>query len=157
MTQSLQYAFIKTRGRPVYRDGLTIIQLDRIPFRSSPVTIRLLSPPRETPVQGVRLDAGNKGTIRLSDDSLTKILHIWHEHGLPIVLTHDVTCPSGELTVCNIYRIRHRGGFVTEDMWTGNAGLVVLESAPGCRRYGCSDGMGEFNPGDLEFELTWEQ
>jgi hypothetical protein len=47
--------------------------------------------------------------------------------------------------------------FVTEDKWTGNAGLVVLRSVAGYRSYGCSDGIGEFDPEDLKFELTWEE
>src|ERR1700733_15396490 len=141
MSTSLQAEFIKSKSAPVAWFGHTVMQIDRIPLVDAEVTVRFISPPKTAPLQGVRLNAGKNGKISLSDQSTTQKLYIWHEKSLPPVATHLIRCPQRELTVCNIYRIEHRPDFVTEDCWTNNAGMELLESTPTMRRFGCSDGI----------------
>jgi len=156
MRDSLQSEFIKTRGKPARRGDHSVLQIDEIPFDEGLVTIRFLSEPKEMPVQGVRLRVGSKGRITMSDGSTTPTLSVWHEPTLAPIVTHPAACADGVLGVNNIYRITHRPGFVTEDQWTGNAGMVLLKSSATVRRYGCSDGLGEFASTDLVFEIEWE-
>ena len=155
MSASLQEEFIKSKGAPVAWHGHTVAQIDRLPLTDAQVTVRFCSPPKDAPLQGVRLNAGKGGTITLSDSSTSQTLYVWHAVTLPPEATHRVHCANGTLIVCNIYGMEHRPGFVTEDCWTGNAGMEVLESTATMRRYRCSDGVGDFDPTDLEFEISW--
>lgn len=65
-------------------------------------------------------------------------------------------CQTGRLKVWNIYRVGHPSG-VTEDQWTGNAGMVLAAETPESRRYRCSDGVGAFDLSDFEFEVQWSE
>jgi hypothetical protein len=58
------------------------------------------------------------------------------------------------LQIFNRYRIHHRSGLVTEDYFTGNAGMVVRAISSAKRRCECSTGPGPFSK-DFVFEIEW--
>ncbi|MCA8911894.1 MAG: hypothetical protein KDB82_09330 [Planctomycetes bacterium] len=105
---------------------------------------------------GVRIEVPG-GLIHLPDGSASKLLYVWDEQGLARRVSYDVESPSGEVLISNLYRIRHNSGLVTEDGWTGNAGMVVTKKSKKKRLYRCSDGMGEFNPNDHVFTVGWRE
>ena len=152
MTKSLQQMFIESNGCPVMVGQYRVMQGDRIPLESADVTIRFLGQP--TGIHGVILKSA-KGGISLSDGRVVKSLCVWDDPDLPREATHHVECPDGDLRVWNVYRIAHPTGEVTEDSWTGNAGMVLVCEDARLRRYKCSAGPGPFDPDQFEFEICW--
>jgi hypothetical protein len=153
MTHTLQELFIRSKGQPLTVGNSIVSQLCEIPLRRGVVRFQFISPPDSN--QGVCAKAKG-GEIVLSDGSSTEVLYIWHEPGLPNTVSHRVWCPAGQLLVWNIYRVHHhRTGEVTEDYWTGNAGMVLAEDRPGHRRYCCSDWRTPFVPNALVFDVDW--
>jgi hypothetical protein len=155
MNKTLQHLFIESQGKPVLLGDLVVKQGDRIPISSGRVTIRFLSGCDKD--RGVRMKL-SKGWIQLSDGKHAQTVYTWRTPGLPDEVSYNVSCPEGFLKICNIYRVHHADGLVTEEMWTGNAGIVVLSEQTNKKVYGCSPGgCGEFNPRDLVVELEWEE
>ena len=152
MNSTLQDLFIQSQGKPVSVGDRVVTQLCRIPVRRGVVEFRFISPPDSD--QGLCVKAKG-GAIVLSDGTSTETLHIWHEPGLPETVVHRVACPYGELLVWNIYRVHHTTGEITEDYWTGNAGMVALHEGSGHRRYACSDWRTPFDPSVLIFQVDW--
>jgi hypothetical protein len=147
---TLQEQFLQHGGSPIEIDQCAIVQMDRLPIHDATVTLRFL---RGQSGNGVALKSAN-GFITLSDDRSSSLIHIWNEPNLPSEVTHFVRCPDGELRVWNIYHVQHPGGQVTEDAWTGNAGMIVENIAERKRHYRCSAGPGNFDP-NFEFEIEW--
>lgn len=155
MKKSLQYLFIESSGHPVQIDGLAVMQADSIPISQGYVTIRFLKGYQQD--HGVRLKAKG-GWIELSDGSHAEVVDTWRSPGLPDEITYKVSSPQKRLGLWNIYRIVHPDGTVSEDMWTGNAGIVVLQDRPNKRTYGCSPGGGDrFDPDALIVEVEWRE
>jgi hypothetical protein len=150
---SLQEMFVASRGAPVVIDGKRIVQMDRLPIRRAMVTI---SADATLTNQGIALKT-NKGGVRLSNGVSVSLLHTWFDSGLPLSVSHFVECQDGELRVWNIYRTKHPGGSITEDAWTGNAGMLVENVSPTRRRYLCSPGYANgFDP-HLAVLVGWEE
>jgi hypothetical protein len=148
--KTLQEQFLDSRGAPLLVNGVEIVQIDRIAVRRGKV--RLVAKVAYEG-QGIALKAPS-GAIKLSDGREVSVLHIWFDPGLPLEVTHELDCPDGELRVWNIYRTVHPNGAVTEDAWTGNAGMVIAEKQPRRRHYRCSPGTAaSFNP---QLEVTIE-
>ena len=153
VNESLQYAFIHSKGAPVKVGEALVIQCDSIAIRAGIVTVRLFGVANGT--QGACLKT-DKGHIELSDGSKTRKVNIWHEPSLPSLVQHKVECRTGKLKLWNIYRVHHPTT-VTEDQWTGNAGMVLISQTAESRKYKCSDGVGPFDPSDFEFEVQWSE
>ena len=134
--KTLQEKFVETRGEPLHVDGVEVVQMDRIAVRRGMVSVCANS---ACAGQGIALKAPS-GAIRLSDGQEVPLLHIWFDPGLPLTVIHEVDCPDGELRVWNIYRTVHPNGAVTEDRWTGNAGMARVDAQPRRRRYRCFPG-----------------
>ena len=154
--KSLQYQFIDSKGGALDIAGVGVTQRDRIPVKAGVVTVRFISTRPEGPVQGVQLYAGKEGKIAMSDGSVTERLDIWRRPNLPDTVSHRVFCPDGFLSVNNRYEVQFKDGHVVGEHWTNNAGMTVQRSDGACRRYGCSDGIGDFCGDDLVFELEWK-
>ncbi len=154
MKTTLQELFLKSGGNPIKIGQREVVQLSRIPISNGVIRLKILSPPDVT--QGVTMKAKN-GTLELSDGSFAESVSVWHKPGLPSVVTHRVNCPDKELLIWNMYQVQHPTGEITEDYWTGNAGMTLLDSAPKRLRYGCSDWKGFFDPSAMEFEVEWEE
>lgn len=133
---TLQDRFVASHGAPLRVNGVDIVQMDRIHVRHG--TVRVIAQAARAG-QGIALKVPS-GTITLSDGRETPVLHIWFDPGLPLDVTHVVNCRGGELRVWNIFRTVHPNGAVTEDAWTGNAGMAVVEREAHRRRYQCSPG-----------------
>ena len=127
--------------------------MDRLAVRRARVTISAAAV-REG--QGLALKAPPNGAIRLTDGRDVRLLHVWFDQGLPLCVTHEVDCKDGELRVWNIYRTRHPNGTVTEDAWTGNAGMTIVGSTENWRRYSCSPGTADHFDPQLEVLIEWE-
>jgi hypothetical protein len=141
--KTLQEQFVETRGQPLHLDGVEVVQMDRIAVRHGVVSVSTNS---ACAGQGIALKAPS-GAIRLSDGQAVPLLHIWFDPGLPLAVAHEVDCREGELRVWNIFRTVHPNGAITEDKWTGNAGMAIVDAQPRRRRYRCSPGTAEsFNP-----------
>src|SRR5205807_1167153 len=98
----------------------------------------------------------DKCVIKLSDGSTVRRLYIWHEPDLPAKVEHNVSClRGGRLKFWNIYRVSHSDGTVTEEQWTGNAGMILVDESQRSRHYRCSDGVGPFDERDLELVIEW--
>ena len=149
---TLQELFIESRGASVDLDGHNVCQAFRIRMNRGIVRLVFLSPPDSD--QGVRLKARG-GAIGLSDGTLTPILDIWNMACFPQTVEHRVACPNHEIVLWNVYRVHHPHGEVTEDYWTGDAGMVVLNEGPMSRRFGCSDWRSPFDPSRMVFEIEW--
>lgn len=150
---SLQERFKNSKGNPILVGSQTVIQLDEIPIVQGEVVISFLA--RNTSmIQGVALKAPKGGVIR-SDGKKTELLFIWDRTDLPKVVRHQVICPGGLLKIWNIYKIKDDGDLTKADAWTNNSGMVVSLLGQNKRRYCCSNGRGEFDPGDLKAEVTW--
>jgi hypothetical protein len=154
MDKTLQQLFIDSQGKPVEIDGVVIKQSDLIPIFKGKVTIRFIGGSDGN--CGIRLKA-KQGKIALTNGSSADIVDTWQSKELPPEITYLVHCPEGQLRLWNIYRTAHPNGLTTEDMWTGNAGMVLLSERPNVRRYGCSHGgIGRFNPKSLIVEVQWD-
>jgi hypothetical protein len=153
MNKSLQYLFVESMGQPVVIDGVRVRQRDSIPIAKGRVTVRFTNGDKED--HGIRLKAAG-GYILLSDGTKAEAVDTWRSADLPDEITYTVSCRAGNIAIWNIYRVFHAEGVVTEDMWTGNAGMVLLKDAPNKRVYGCSRGGGaEFDPQALTVEIEW--
>lgn len=140
-------------GQPVALAGLVVKQGDDIPLAAGQIIIRLGGIDNQG--HGVRLKARG-GWIELSDGRRAEVVDTWRAPGLPDVITYTVSCPSGGLLLWNIYQVTHPNGEITEDMWTGNAGMTLLSARPNGRTYGCSPGGGgDFEPRRLIVEVEW--
>lgn len=152
---SLQEQFLRSGGRPVVIAGRTIVQMDRIGIPdTAQITIRFVS---KAICEGnaVVVALPKPGRIFLSDGTAVQALKIWDDPALPREVTYKVEASGQLLQVYNKYRTRHGPDFVTEDNFTGNAGMIVTDLQPDCRLYECSNGPGKFSPSDLVFEITW--
>lgn len=149
---SLMEEFLRNLGAPVKIGSREVVQMDRIPIHNGIITVRFRCAAADN---GVALKAAS-GKIFLSDGRHVPLLHIWNELHLPLNVTHVVSCPNKELRIWNIYRSKHPDGSVTEDAWTGNAGMIVEMINSAHRRYRCSNGTGAFDP-SFEFEIKWRR
>ncbi|MEC9380778.1 MAG: hypothetical protein VX528_17565 [Candidatus Latescibacterota bacterium] len=154
MSESLQSAFIRTRGGPVEVGDYVVTQGDYVPITRGVVYITFVR--GLTIHQGVALSVKG-GWVQVSDGSKAKKLQVWRDPQFPDWVQHRVYCPKGELLIYNIYRRFDEAGRVFEEMWTRNAGMTILESEEGRRVYGCSDGEGPFDPEDLVVEVQWRE
>jgi hypothetical protein len=152
----LQDLFVKHRGQPIYVDGKQIIQMDRIEI-----------PPRaliRVTFVGDHIYNDNAAVIAvrkpdkifLCDGSTAPAVAIWDEPDLPRKVSHIVESEGRSLDVYNKYRTKHSEDFITEDSFTGNAGIHVVEVSENVRRYECSNAVGPFSLNDLVFEVCWE-
>jgi hypothetical protein len=152
MNKTLQDRFVETDGMPIKIGVWVVTQLSRIPISRGRINVQITSPPNSD--QGICLKAKD-GFIELPDGSQVERLHIWHEPGALASATYSVHCPHKELLVWNIYRVHHPTGETTEDHWTGNAGIVLVDDQPQRRRYVCSDWRSPFDPTAIAFEVEW--
>lgn len=155
MEEALVEQFLKSRGAPVKVRGDTVVQSDSLALPARAVVE--VSFCGDTPFanNAVVLSVSKGDKIFLSDGSSVTALQIWDEPDLPRSVSHRVECSSGTLRIHNKYRIHHRSGLVTEDSYTGNAGMVVTALAPNRKRYECSNGIGPFDKRNLVFEVLW--
>lgn len=128
-----------------------VVQSDRLPIGQGVLKLTFQRPLVD---QGVAVKPV-RGKVRLSDGTYVPLLHVWYDPKLPLEVIHEVSSRTGEVLVWNIYRVRHTNGVVTEDAWTGNAGMIVSNLGDRRRRYQCSKGPGPFEP-RFEFEASWE-
>jgi hypothetical protein len=149
---SLQELFLQSGGRPIQVDNWTVGQSALIPVRDGSVTIRLLSGKRRG--HGIRLKARD-GSIELSDGSRVKVVDTWFDASLPDEITYQVRADDGHIRMWNVYQTVHPNGEITQDMWTGDAGMVLLSESSNKRTYGCSPGNSAFNPRSLVIEVEW--
>jgi hypothetical protein len=153
---SLQALFLETKGQPIFIGGNKIILMDRINIPSlALVKLRFLGDTIYRDNAAV-IAVRNADKILLSDNSAAKAVAVWDEPDLPREVSHIVESENRTLEVYNKYRIRHSEDFVTEDSFTGNAGMHVIEVTENRRRYECSNGPGPVSLEDLVFELWWE-
>jgi hypothetical protein len=145
--------FIASGGSPLIINGRVVIQMDTIPVTKAKLNV---SASKARNDQGIALKSP-KGSITLSDGRKVPLLHMWFDEGLPLSVAHDVDCGSEGLRIWNIYRTRHAGGVVTEDAWTGNAGMAVLDEGENYRRYGCSPGNADHFDPQLDVVITWQE
>lgn len=152
----LKDQFLKTRGKPLCIDGKRIIQMDRIEIPER-VLVHVKFLGERIYLENAAVIAVQKpDRIYLSDGSTASAVAIWDEPDLPRQVRHVVESQNRCLEIYNKYRNRHSDDFITEDHFTGDAGMHVVEVARNVRRYECSNGIGPFSLDDLVFELRWE-
>jgi hypothetical protein len=153
---SLQDMFLSSRGQAVEIAGREIVQMDRIDLVGI-VEVKIQFVGKEVFRDNAAVISIQKpGKILLTDGSAASAVQIWDEPGLPRVVIHVVESAGRQLEIYNKYRTRHSPDFVTEDDFTGNAGMIVTQMSSCRRRYECSNGPGQFSPTDLIFELRWK-
>jgi len=150
---TLQQQFLANHGKPIQYGRKSLIQMDRLPVYTAKLSVKFLRGNSEL-VCGVALKPA-KGYIVLSSGKKVKRLNVWDEAGSEKEVNYLVVCPDGELRIWNIYRIKHKSGLITEDSWTNNACMYVQEMSPTRRKYFCSDGLGDIDLRNHEFELNW--
>lgn len=155
MIDTLQTLFLNGHGDPVEVEGRSVVQIDRLELadRTEMEIVFVGGRPFRDNAAVIAID--RPGAILLSDGSPASAVAIWDEPGLPRKIIHRVESAGQPLQVYNKYRTRHGPDFVTEDSFTGNAGMIITELSPNRKRYECSNGPGRFSPGDLVFELNW--
>lgn len=152
--KTLQDLFIESKGDPISMDGETVSCIDRIKISSGTVVIKFLGVCDNK--NGVALKTPD-GKIWLSNGDCASLVHVWDTRGLPRCVSHRVNCSTGELRVWNVYKTTHKNGVVTEDSWTGNAGMIVKQINETTRLYRCSSLSKEFNPNEFCFEISLEK
>ena len=153
---SLQERFLRSKGQPQNVRGDRVVQLDRVDLPDTAmITLKFMG---DVPfVDNAAVIAISKpGKIFLSDGTTATALKIWDEAGLPRNVVYKIVTAGHQLQIYNKYRTHHKSGLITEDNFTGNAGMVVTEISPNTRRYECSKGPGPFSKSDLIFELSYE-
>jgi hypothetical protein len=152
----VQDLFLTSQGKPVRIGGKKIILTDRvkIPARTK-VSISFIGE-RIFRNNGAVIAIRHPGKIFMSDGSKAQAVVTWDEPNLPRKITYVVSSANQHLEVYNRYRIKHSDDFVTEDSFTGNAGMHVTQVSHSVRRYECSNGLVPFKLDDLIFELSWE-
>ena len=153
---SLQERFLRSKGQPQRVGNDQVVQVDRIDLPKSVwITLKFMGDVPFTDNAAV-IAISKPGKIFLPDGTTANALQVWDEAILPRIVTYRVETLRQCLRVYNKYRTHHRSGLVTEDKFTGNAGMVVTQTAPNSRRYECSNGPGPFSKADLVFEISWE-
>lgn len=153
---SLQERFLRSKGQPQRVGNDEVVQIDRVALPNTAlITLKFLG---DVPFadNAAVIAITKPGKIFLPDGTTTTALQIWDEAALPRVVTYKVEASGQCLRVHNKYRTHHRSGLVTEDKFTGNAGMVVTQTAQNSKRYECSKGPGPFSKADLVFEISWE-
>jgi hypothetical protein len=151
---ALQTQFLASKSQPLRIGDHDVVQMDRIPIKEGVISVHFISKQGDI-LQGVALRVRTGGIV-LSDGSTAMRVNIWDESGLPRLVQHKVQCPDGELRVWNIYKATADRDLTRADAWTNNAGMIVEEISNEMRRYHCSDGLGDFDPTDLVFEVRVE-
>jgi hypothetical protein len=151
--KALQELFIESKGSPVLIGAETVIQMDTIPLADGLLTVNLKG--QLDGLSGVCFKLPT-GQLLLSDGSAVKAVHIWNEANLPAVVTHRVRGAREGVRVWNVYRVTHPNGKMTEDAFTGNAGMVLAQIESRVREYSCSNGPGDFDPKEFVFSIEWE-
>jgi hypothetical protein len=150
--KSLQTQFIESRGKPILLRERLVCQMDIIPITTGVLTIEFIKISSRIR-QGVAIKV-DKGAIAVSEEKNAKLIHVWHGDDLPLVVEHSVESRGSFVKIWNIYNI-NGSNLAQGDCWTNNAGMVVEVLGVSHRRYYCSDGIGEFNPTDMIFEIKW--
>lgn len=154
--EPLQEMFLRSRGAPVRIGEDIVIQMDRIEIPvESLVTVEFLGPEIFADNAAV-IGVPKPGEIFLSNGTSVQAVAIWDDRGLPRHATHRVVSKGTALQIYNKYRTRHDAGSVTEDSFTGNAGMVVTQTSDCCKRYECSNGPGAYSKDALIFEVRWK-
>jgi hypothetical protein len=153
---SLQERFLRSKGQPQRVGNDHVVQVDRIDLPDTAiVTLKFMGDaPFADNAAVIAISA--PGKIFLPDGATANSLQIWDEASLPRMVAYKVETARQCLRVYNKYRTHHGSGLVTEDKFTGNAGMVVTQTAQNSRRYECSNGPGPFSKADLVFEIGWE-
>ncbi len=162
MSRSLQGEFVRSRGAPVQVGCWQVFQCAQIPIKYGLICVTFISENRgDHPTilaQGVEIIPRMKGRVIDSETNDTfNLVELWFEEGSPPQRTFAVDCSDGELMVFNTYVLRHRDGRATVNKITGNAGMTLLSEGIRVRRYGCSHALGEFDPTNLVFEISWRE
>lgn len=153
---ALQDLFVGSSGRPIDFAGHRVIQLDRIPIPEKCEVVVSFIGERIYQNNAAVIAVRKPGRIFLSDGKPVGAVAIWDAPDLPRTVRHPVESGGNCLEVYNKYRLFHSEDFITEDKFTGNAGMVVTEIDSCKRRYQCSNGDGAFSLTDLVFEVSWE-
>jgi hypothetical protein len=149
---SLQQLFLESRGGPIAFEGTSIVQLDRFEIES-PCIVELRFLGEANPDEAAVFETDSPGILKLSDGSETRAVATWDDPALPRRIRYGFEPKGQPLLVSNRYRLFHRTDFVTEDRFTGNAGMIVESISARARRYACSNGLGSFDPTNLTFEV----
>jgi hypothetical protein len=157
MERSLQQQFLESLGAPIRVGELIVVQMDRVRIPSHAVLEIIFVGESVQTDNAAVIAVSRKGNIFFADSTKAAAVAVWDEAGLPRRARYDVIAPDGWLDVYNKYRVRHSSGLVTEDSFTGNAGMVVTDLAPNARSYECSRGPGPFDKRTLIFELRWRE
>lgn len=155
LMKSFQQQFMESMGKPIQYNGKLVLQGDVLSIPESALVTISFAGEKAFQDNGLILKASG-GRILLNDGRSVESLKIWDSDRFPRSVTYEVYAPNRELRVWNIYRITHRSGLITEDSWTGNAGMLVELRSNNVRRYRCSNSIGEPTFAALVFDLTCE-
>ncbi len=141
------------RSKHILWNGEALWTCFEVPvLRAGRFRIAFLSEPR-TPPQGVDVKAEG-GRITMRNGEAYPVLRTWHDRCEDVV-EYPFESGSGLLKVWNVYSRTWRDGRVTEEKWTGNAGMRVDHEADGGWRFRCSASSEEAPDFDhLVFRLT---
>ena len=98
--------------------------------------------------QAVDLQA-EEGAIELPDGTKVPILRTWADSKFTDIVQYNFYTKTKRLCVWNVYKMRHAGGQVVDERWTGNAGFWIETLNTDERIYHCSHGMA----GTPDFDL----
>ncbi len=125
--------FIVLNGHPVWASFELAVP------ESGLVRVEFLSSPRDD-LQGVDIKAEG-GQIQLRQGELIPVLRMWNDPRFGNAVEYPYNSKAGLLRVWNVYQRRWADGRITEEKWTGNAGMVVEEECQGRKwLFRCSDG-----------------
>ena len=107
-----------------------------------------------TPPQGVDMRAED-GAFTLAGGERVQVLRTWHDAKYEKTVQYPFATNVGSLKIWNVYHRAWPDGRVTEEKWTGNAGMTVEQLAESCWVFRCSSGpvpLPDFD--QLVFRLT---
>jgi hypothetical protein len=115
--------------------------------------LEFLSEPRK-PSQGVDVKAEG-GEIILAKGERVQTLRTWNDPRHEATVEYPYKSGMDTLKVWNVYERSWPDGRVTEERWTGNAGLIVEPEDEHRWLFRCSDGPSEApNFGQLLFRVS---
>lgn len=117
----------------------------RVP-ESGRVRFQFVSQPRDC-LQGVDLKPEG-GAVQLVRGELIQTLRTWNDPRHEHIVEYPYTSEKRLLRVWNVYQRQWPDGRVTEEKWTGNAGMVVEDRGAAGWLFRCGDGPSD--PPDFE-------
>lgn len=141
-----------TRPDHILWDGREVRTMHWVPVPNEfRVTLEFVSEPDIDQAADIKVE---DGYLTLAGGEQLSLPRTWHDPDYEPTVQYWGHSRSGRILVYNVSRVA-RAGRVSEEKWTGNAGMLVEQAGPSGWLYRCSSAA-SFPPnfGDIVFKVT---